>query len=173
VGARTGSADAARAAFATPCPEPSIPAPAVRGSTTPTGPAPWPHSIQTEQPYLRQLRTTSPRSHRAVRISGSCRAPGSSIVHSVNTGVVRASLARFDIHRGTAAASVASPDPSVPVVSGPVVGDKNFPMPGARTCKLGERDGRVMPDPRRTPGAIDSAVTELHSRHAKNHVTGW
>jgi hypothetical protein len=58
--------------------------------------------------------------------------------------------------------SVASPDPSAPIVSGPVVGDKNFPMPGARTCKLGERDGRAMPDPRCTPGAIDSAVTEAN-----------
>jgi hypothetical protein len=58
--------------------------------------------------------------------------------------------------------AVASPSSSTPVASGPVVGDKNFPMPAPGTCKLGERDGQPVPDPQCTPGAIDAAVTEAN-----------
>ncbi len=48
------------------------------------------------------------------------------------------------------------------MVSGPVIGDKNSPMPAPNTCTLDQRDGGVLPDPRCTPGAIDPAVTQAN-----------
>jgi hypothetical protein len=58
--------------------------------------------------------------------------------------------------------AVASPSPSAPAASGPVIGDRNSPMPAPGTCKLGEYDGQPLPDPHCTPGAIDAAVTEAN-----------
>lgn len=55
-------------------------------------------------------------------------------------------------------------DPGSPAraASGPVIGDKNTPMPAANACKLDQRNGQVLPDPRCTPGAIDPAVTQVN-----------
>lgn len=59
-------------------------------------------------------------------------------------------------------AQTADSGSSTPAVSGPVIGDKNSPMPAPNTCKLDQRDGTVLPDPRCTPGAIDPAITQAN-----------
>lgn len=45
--------------------------------------------------------------------------------------------------------------------TGPLaVGDKNAPMPAANSCTAGNHNGQPVPDPRCTPGAINSGVTQ-------------
>lgn len=88
---------------------------------------------------------------------------------SASTAALLALAASALVSCGKASDQIPSSDsstvaPSAPATSGLVVEDKNFSMPTQGTCKLGQRDGRAVPDPRCTPGAIDPAVTAANLR---------
>jgi hypothetical protein len=63
---------------------------------------------------------------------------------------------------GSGPAAGASPSAAAPAANGPVIGDKNRPMPAPGTCKMGQRNGLAMPDPHCTPGAVDVVVTQAN-----------
>ncbi|GDY28780.1 hypothetical protein [Gandjariella thermophila] len=46
--------------------------------------------------------------------------------------------------------------------SGLPVGNSHTPMPAPDSCRLGNRDGQPLPDPRCTPGAVNPAVSQAN-----------
>lgn len=46
--------------------------------------------------------------------------------------------------------------------SGLAVGNSRTPMPVADSCRLGNRDGQPLPDPKCTPGAVNPSVTQAN-----------
>lgn len=69
---------------------------------------------------------------------------------SASTAALLALAASALVSCGKSSDQIPSSDPPAvappaPAASGLVVEDKNFPMPAPGTCKLGQRDGRVVP----------------------------
>jgi hypothetical protein len=42
------------------------------------------------------------------------------------------------------------------------VGDSRSPMPAPGSCRVGDRDGQPLPDPKCTPGALNATVTQAN-----------